>query len=205
MHLLQKICARWARHDRLLYAVAGESGIALAELAARCKIDAATLEEIRTALTAEPETPDAVLTKPEGSDGPPDLGRVVAPGAAVSLIGILGLLLEHSTTLVRERAQRRHEIRRALDDDIRPGELIGIVGRSGSGKSTFLRCLNGLEVASAGSVWVHGVSVHDPLTDLNTLRADIGMVFQRFNLFPHKTVLQNITLAPTRVRGLELA
>ena len=92
-----------------------------------------------------------------------------------------------------------------IDCSIGVSEVVCVIGPSGSGKSTFLRCLNGLEVASAGSVWVHGVSVHDPNTDLNTLRADIGMVFQRFNLFPHKTVLQNITLAPTRVRGLELA
>ena len=92
-----------------------------------------------------------------------------------------------------------------IDCSIGVSEVVCVIGPSGSGKSTFLRCLNGLEVASAGSVWVHGVSVHDPLTDLNTLRADIGMVFQRFNLFPHKTVLQNITLAPTRVRGLQPA
>ena len=85
---------------------------------------------------------------------------------------------------------------------VNTSEVVCVIGPSGSGKSTFLRCLNGLEEASAGSVWVHGVSVHDPRTDLNTLRADIGMVFQRFNLFPHKTVLQNITVAPTVAKGV---
>ncbi|HQC99083.1 MAG TPA: amino acid ABC transporter ATP-binding protein, partial [Aquabacterium sp.] len=72
----------------------------------------------------------------------------------------------------------------------------------GSGKSTFLRCLNGLEESSGGEVLVGEVSVHHPKTDLDALRADIGMVFQRFNLFPHKTALENITLAPSVVRKL---
>jgi polar amino acid transport system ATP-binding protein len=62
--------------------------------------------------------------------------------------------------------------------------------------------LNGLEEASDGQVWVNGVSVHAPATDIDKLRSEIGMVFQRFNLFPHKTVLENITLAPSKVRGL---
>ena len=77
-----------------------------------------------------------------------------------------------------------------------------MIGPSGSGKSTFLRCLNGLEESSGGEVLVGEVSVHHPKTDLDALRADIGMVFQRFNLFPHKTALENITLAPSVVRKL---
>ena len=76
---------------------------------------------------------------------------------------------------------------------------------SGSGKSTFLRCLNGLEDATSGQVRVLGTAVHDPKTDIDALRSEIGMVFQRFNLFPHKTVLDNITLAPSKVRGLTAA
>jgi polar amino acid transport system ATP-binding protein len=90
----------------------------------------------------------------------------------------------------------------ALDCEIGTREVVCVIGPSGSGKSTFLRCLNGLEEATQGQVWVHGTPVHDRATDLNALRSEIGMVFQRFNLFPHKTVLQNITLAPVSVRRL---
>ena len=89
-----------------------------------------------------------------------------------------------------------------IDCVIESSEVVCVIGPSGSGKSTFLRCLNGLEEASGGTVRVHGVSVHDPRTDVDALRAEIGMVFQRFNLFPHRTVLENITLAPSKVRRL---
>jgi polar amino acid transport system ATP-binding protein len=94
---------------------------------------------------------------------------------------------------------------RGIDCTIKASEVVCVIGPSGSGKSTFLRCLNGLEEASDGEVLVHGVSVHDVKTDVDALRSEIGMVFQRFNLFPHKTVLENITLAPTKVRGLTVA
>jgi polar amino acid transport system ATP-binding protein len=94
---------------------------------------------------------------------------------------------------------------RGIDCSIKTSEVVCVIGPSGSGKSTFLRCLNGLEDASGGQVLVHGVSVHEPKTDVDALRSEIGMVFQRFNLFPHKTVLENITLAPTKVRGLSTA
>ncbi|MDB5892801.1 MAG: polar amino acid transporter ATP-binding protein [Rhodoferax sp.] len=91
---------------------------------------------------------------------------------------------------------------RGIDCAIHASEVVCVIGPSGSGKSTFLRCLNALEDASGGTVLVNGVSVHDPKTDIDALRAEIGMVFQRFNLFPHKTVLENITLAPSKVRKL---
>jgi len=94
---------------------------------------------------------------------------------------------------------------RGIDCTIKTSEVVCVIGPSGSGKSTFLRCLNGLEDASGGRVLVRGVSVHDAKTDVDALRSEIGMVFQRFNLFPHKTVLENITLAPTHVRGLTSA
>lgn len=85
------------RSRRYLFFATGEGAVLRADAcdgyASGTMLDAAALEEIRTALTAEPETPDVVLSKPDGSDGPPDLGRIVAPGAAVSLIGILGLVL----------------------------------------------------------------------------------------------------------------
>jgi polar amino acid transport system ATP-binding protein len=99
----------------------------------------------------------------------------------------------------------RLEVLRGISCVVHDSEVVCVIGPSGSGKSTLLRCMNGLEEASGGGVRVHGVPVHDPRTDLDVLRTEIGMVFQRFNLFPHKTVLENITLAPQKVRGLGLA
>ena len=95
------------------------------------------------------------------------------------------------------------EVLRGIDCAVGESEVVCVIGPSGSGKSTLLRCLNGLEAATSGRVLVHGVPVHDRATNLNTLRTEIGMVFQRFNLFPHKTVLQNITLAPAALRNLD--
>ena len=94
---------------------------------------------------------------------------------------------------------------RGINCSIKASEVVCVIGPSGSGKSTFLRCLNGLEDATSGQVRVLGTAVHDPKTDIDALRSEIGMVFQRFNLFPHKTVLDNITLAPSKVRGLTAA
>ena len=96
------------------------------------------------------------------------------------------------------------QVLRGIDCSVKPKEVVCVIGPSGSGKSTFLRCLNGLEEASGGRVLVRGISVHDNHTDVDALRSEIGMVFQRFNLFPHMTVLDNITLAPTKVRGVAL-
>jgi polar amino acid transport system ATP-binding protein len=92
-----------------------------------------------------------------------------------------------------------------IDCVVHASEVVCVIGPSGSGKSTLLRCINGLEAASSGDVRVNGIAVHDRRTDLDRLRADIGMVFQRFNLFPHRTVLENIVLAPVHVRGLSRA
>jgi polar amino acid transport system ATP-binding protein len=92
---------------------------------------------------------------------------------------------------------------RAVDDvstEIARGEVVVIIGPSGSGKSTFLRCLNGLEEFDAGNIIIDGVDLADRKTDINLVRREVGMVFQQFNLFPHKTVLENITLAQTTVR-----
>jgi polar amino acid transport system ATP-binding protein len=111
--------------------------------------------------------------------------------------------------VIRVRGLTKHfgalPVLRGIDCAIAASEVVCVIGPSGSGKSTLLRCLNGLEEATGGEVLVHGVKVNDPRTDLDVLRADIGMVFQRFNLFPHKTVLENIALAPTKVRGLGVA
>jgi len=90
---------------------------------------------------------------------------------------------------------------RGIDCEIAEGEVVCVIGPSGSGKSTFLRCLNGLEEATGGDIVVNGMAVSDPRTDLNTLRTGVGMVFQRFNLFPHMSVLDNVVLAPMQVKG----
>ena len=89
-----------------------------------------------------------------------------------------------------------------VDLSVERGEIIAIIGRSGSGKSTLLRCINGLEPVQGGEVWVDGVAVHDPASNLRALRARVGIVFQSFNLFPHLTVERNITLGPTIVKGV---
>lgn len=94
-----------------------------------------------------------------------------------------------------------HEVLRDITDQIRVGEKVVIIGPSGSGKSTLLRTVNCLETIDAGEVLVEGISVHARGTDVNALRARVGMVQQSFNLFPHMTVLENITLAPRKVKG----
>jgi len=91
---------------------------------------------------------------------------------------------------------------RGIDCDIQPQEVVCVIGPSGSGKSTFLRCMNALETVSEGEVMVNGFAVHDKKTDLNKMRESVGMVFQRFNLFPHMSVLENLLMAPMSLRGM---
>ncbi|ALU87311.1 amino acid ABC transporter ATPase [Herbaspirillum rubrisubalbicans] len=93
-------------------------------------------------------------------------------------------------------------ILRGIDCEIRAREVVCVIGPSGSGKSTFLRCLNGLEEVSDGDIFIEGVKLNDPKVDLNALRAELGMVFQRFNLFPHMTVLENLIMAPMQVKKM---
>jgi polar amino acid transport system ATP-binding protein len=96
----------------------------------------------------------------------------------------------------------RFHVLRDIDLDVARGEVLVICGPSGSGKSTLIRCVNRLERIQSGRLWVDGRELHREDVDLPRLRADIGMVFQQFNLYPHMTVLDNLTLAPVRVRGL---
>ena len=95
-----------------------------------------------------------------------------------------------------------HEVNALVDvsTKISAGEVVVVCGPSGSGKSTFLRCLNRLEKADNGHILIDGIDVLDPKTNINKLRAEVGMVFQSFNLFPHKNVFENITLAQKVVR-----
>ena len=90
---------------------------------------------------------------------------------------------------------------RDMDLDVAEGEVLVIVGPSGSGKSTVLRCINLLEIPTTGTVTVDGFELTDTSTDLDHVRAEVGMVFQQFNLFPHLTIIQNIALAQRKVRG----
>lgn len=93
-----------------------------------------------------------------------------------------------------------HQVLKDINEHIAPGEKIVIIGPSGSGKSTFLRCMNLLELPTSGQIIFDGIDITDPKTDINKVRQHMGMVFQHFNLFPHKTIMENITLAPVRLK-----
>lgn len=92
------------------------------------------------------------------------------------------------------------EVLKGIDQHVRKGEKIVLIGPSGSGKSTFLRCLNLLETPTEGEILIEGESITAPKTNVNKLREKMGMVFQHFNLFPHLSVIENITLAPIKVK-----
>ena len=93
-----------------------------------------------------------------------------------------------------------HKVLKGITEHIETGEKVVIIGPSGSGKSTFLRCLNLLERPTSGQVIFDGIDLTDPKTDINKVREHMGMVFQHFNLFPHKTIMENITLAPIKLK-----
>ncbi len=95
-----------------------------------------------------------------------------------------------------------HEVKALVDvsNNIEVGEVVVVIGPSGSGKSTFLRCLNRLETAEQGQIFVEGMDIFDPKTDINKARAEMGMVFQSFNLFPHLSILGNVTISQKLVR-----
>lgn len=97
-----------------------------------------------------------------------------------------------------------HDILKGIDLEVKKSEVVVVIGPSGSGKSTLLRCVNYLEVPSSGTITIDNHTI-TPNTNINTIRAEVGMVFQHFNLFGHMSVLDNITLAPIKVRGLSKA
>lgn len=98
-----------------------------------------------------------------------------------------------------------NEVLKGIDLTINEGEVVAVIGPSGSGKSTFLRCLNRLEDINGGSVIVNGTNIADPAVNINEARENIGMVFQHFNLFPHLSVRENITLAPVELKKMSQA
>ena len=94
-----------------------------------------------------------------------------------------------------------NQVLKGIDEHIKQGEVVCVIGPSGSGKSTFLRCLNLLEEPTSGEIYLDGEQINAEKTDINKVRQKLGMVFQNFNLFPHKTVMENIILAPVNVLG----
>ncbi|MFE2224909.1 amino acid ABC transporter ATP-binding protein [Streptomyces kronopolitis] len=121
--------------------------------------------------------------------------ETTAPGAAVNAIEVRGL----------RKAFGDLEVLRGIDFSVARGEVVCVIGPSGSGKSTLLRCVNLLEEPSAGRVTVAGTEVTDPDVDIDRVRRRIGMVFQAFNLFPHLSALENLTIAQRRVLGRDRA
>ena len=99
----------------------------------------------------------------------------------------------------------KNEVLKGINEHIEKGEVVVVIGPSGSGKSTFLRCLNLLEVPTSGEIIFEGKNITDKKVDINKIREKMGMVFQQFNLFPHKTVLDNLTIAPIKVKGVSKA
>ncbi|MBV7505471.1 amino acid ABC transporter ATP-binding protein [Bacillus sp. sid0103] len=97
------------------------------------------------------------------------------------------------------------EVLKDINAEIKEKEVVCVIGPSGSGKSTFLRCLNRLEEISGGEVVINGQDITDPKININKVRQEVGMVFQQFNLFPHKTVLENITMGPIKIHGIDKA
>ena len=94
-----------------------------------------------------------------------------------------------------------NQVLKGIDEHIKQGEVVCVIGPSGSGKRTFLRCLNLLEEPTSGEIYLDGEQINAEKTDINKVRQKLGMVFQNFNLFPHKTVMENIILAPVNVLG----
>lgn len=94
------------------------------------------------------------------------------------------------------------DVLKGITLDIHQGDVVFVVGPSGSGKSTFLRCLNRLEEPTSGNIFFEGVDITDPKTDIDKHRQRMGMVFQQFNLFPHMTIMKNLTLAPMKLQGV---
>lgn len=94
------------------------------------------------------------------------------------------------------------EVLKGINLNVKQKEVVCVIGPSGSGKSTLLRCINLLEMPTSGTIVVNGHEITDPKVDINKVREEVGMVFQRFNLFPHKTSLENVSMAPIKVKGM---
>ena len=117
--------------------------------------------------------------------------------------------VDHTGPRVALRGLRKafgsHEVLKGIDLELRAGEVVCVIGPSGSGKSTMLRCVNRLEEPTGGAVEIDGVDITARGVDINAVRSRVGMVFQHFNLWPHKTALRNVSLGPQKVKGLSRA
>ena len=117
--------------------------------------------------------------------------------------------MENNRPMIHVRGLKKsfgdNEVLKGVDIDIEKGEVLVIIGPSGCGKSTFLRCLNRLEEPTAGDIFLDGVEITSPKTNINQQRQKMMMVFQHFNLFPHKTILQNLTIGPIKLKKIPKA
>ena len=104
-----------------------------------------------------------------------------------------------------KKSSGKLEVLKGINTEIREGEVISIIGPSGSGKSTFLRCINRLEEPTSGEIFIHGTNILQKNVNINKIRENVGMVFQHFNLYPHKTVLENIILGPVKLKKISKA
>ncbi|KOS71675.1 peptide ABC transporter ATP-binding protein [Lysinibacillus contaminans] len=95
------------------------------------------------------------------------------------------------------------EVLKGIDYEVHEKQVVCVIGPSGSGKSTFLRCINMLEEVTDGAIYIENVKINDPKTNINAIRSEVGMVFQQFNLFPHMTVIDNVTMAPMQIRNMK--
>ncbi|HSP60352.1 MAG TPA: amino acid ABC transporter ATP-binding protein [Ornithinimicrobium sp.] len=127
-------------------------------------------------------------TRLPGEDGPQGVGDARRPDPSAPAIAVRDL----------HKSFGANEVLKGIDFHVDHGQVVCVIGPSGSGKSTLLRCVNRLEEPSSGQILVEGIDITDPETDLDAVRARIGMVFQQFNLFPHMTVLRNLTIAQQR-------
>lgn len=118
--------------------------------------------------------------------------------------GTLPLVLDDESNIIRiedlHKSFGSNEVLKGINAQVKTGEVVCVIGPSGSGKSTVLRCLNRLEEATSGNVWIGGHNLSDPKVNINEVRKHVGMVFQHFNLFPNMTVAENIMLAPMQVK-----
>ena len=109
-------------------------------------------------------------------------------------------------TMIKVENLHKHygnlEVLKGIDYEIKEKEVVCVIGPSGSGKSTFLRCMNLLEEVTEGAIYIEGVKINDPKTNINAVRTEVGMVFQQFNLFPHLSVIDNVTMAPMQIRKM---